>query len=295
MGATRPSLDYLATCSEMSLESVELSRLNLAANLRKEFHEILEEWIDSEVDARMARSLLEWRRAHDSDPQPGIPYPAEPAHFEQLAIAFLPDAVSPAVYADPERGSDRSPHDVAPGCVGAIERAQSPSPIRKSGRGQVPAPNGESVAHRAVGHEDTARKPSPSLGSPSSRSTSLTRAAGVYVGAVAHLVERLSRRSRVCRKPAAHKVTGRESGPSPDPANDVLGALVAAVPPTREDVGRTVAFVPMRAFAENCGPPPQIDGGLQTPAARSAIRSAQPVRVPFRCAAAPIRRAASAS
>ena len=55
MGATRPPLDYLATCSQMSLESVELSRLNLASNLRKEFQEILDEWIESEVDARLAR------------------------------------------------------------------------------------------------------------------------------------------------------------------------------------------------------------------------------------------------
>ena len=51
MGAARPPLKYLATCSQMSLESVELSRLNLAANLRKEFQEVLDEWIDSEVDA----------------------------------------------------------------------------------------------------------------------------------------------------------------------------------------------------------------------------------------------------
>src|SRR5271170_3111286 len=92
MGVTRPPLDYLATCSQMSLESVELSRLNVASNLRKEFQEILNEWIDSEVDARLARSILEWRRAQDvGSPTPLIDGGAKHPRFEQLAIAFLPE------------------------------------------------------------------------------------------------------------------------------------------------------------------------------------------------------------
>ena len=93
MGATRPPLDYLATCSQMSLESVELSRLNLASNLRKEFQEILDEWIESEVDARLARSILEWRRAQDAgSPTFAFETAPPPPQFEQLAIAFLPES-----------------------------------------------------------------------------------------------------------------------------------------------------------------------------------------------------------
>jgi len=96
MGATRPPLEYLLTSSHMSLESVELARLNRAANLRKELHQVVEEWIDAEVDARLARSILEWRRgetprAHESF---GDAARAEP---RQLAISFLPPVSEPAV------------------------------------------------------------------------------------------------------------------------------------------------------------------------------------------------------
>jgi hypothetical protein len=70
MGAPRPPMDYLAQCSQASLESLELSRLNQATNLRKQFHEILNELIEKEVDARLARALLEWRRAQRGDPEP---------------------------------------------------------------------------------------------------------------------------------------------------------------------------------------------------------------------------------
>jgi hypothetical protein len=88
MGETRPPLEYLATCSQMSLESVELSRLNRAANLRKEFQELLQEWIDTEVDARLARSILEWRRSQISTAGgPRRPAtPSLPAQFGQLAM-----------------------------------------------------------------------------------------------------------------------------------------------------------------------------------------------------------------
>lgn len=92
MGATRPSLDYLIASSQMSLESMELSRLNLASNLRKEVLQILEEWIDSEVDARLARSILEWRRAQASGTRGRSPAEVAPVYFEQLNSAFLPSS-----------------------------------------------------------------------------------------------------------------------------------------------------------------------------------------------------------
>ena len=59
MRANRPSVDYLANCSKAALESLELSRLNVAANLRKQFHQVLSELIEQEVDARLARAMLE--------------------------------------------------------------------------------------------------------------------------------------------------------------------------------------------------------------------------------------------
>jgi hypothetical protein len=53
---------YLVTSSKVSLESYELLRLSRASNLRKEMLQLLDEWVDAETEARMARAMLEWRR-----------------------------------------------------------------------------------------------------------------------------------------------------------------------------------------------------------------------------------------
>ena len=66
MGAPRPPMEYLAKYSQESLESIELARLARAANLRKEFQQLVDEWVAAEADARFARALLEWRRARAS-------------------------------------------------------------------------------------------------------------------------------------------------------------------------------------------------------------------------------------
>jgi hypothetical protein len=51
-------LEYLFTSSEASVESFHLTRLNRVANLRKELHEIFEEWVEAEVQARLAQWIL---------------------------------------------------------------------------------------------------------------------------------------------------------------------------------------------------------------------------------------------
>jgi hypothetical protein len=51
----------LAECSRPTLESIELARLNRAADLRKEIHEVIDECIEAEAEARMARWLIENR------------------------------------------------------------------------------------------------------------------------------------------------------------------------------------------------------------------------------------------
>src|SRR5579863_147780 len=131
MSATRLPLAYLVTCSEMSLESVELSRLNRAANLRKEFHQILEEWVDSEVDARLARSLLEWKREQESDDAPRIENTPAPARFQQLAIAFLPESSATATHAAQICDSQSPRTDARTNGVAHTERAQSPARFPK--------------------------------------------------------------------------------------------------------------------------------------------------------------------
>src|SRR6202040_56148 len=65
--------EYLFTSSDASIESFRLSRLNAVANLRKELHEIFEEWVEAEVQARLAQWLLARKK-------PGPPRPRPPRH-----------------------------------------------------------------------------------------------------------------------------------------------------------------------------------------------------------------------
>lgn len=79
MGSARPPLEYLVTSSNTSLESFELSRLNAVANLRKEIRQIVDDWVEAEIEARIARWVLERRRAELASPQPEVP------HFRELS------------------------------------------------------------------------------------------------------------------------------------------------------------------------------------------------------------------
>src|SRR5690348_11848935 len=88
MGVTRPPLEYLASCSRVALESFELSRLNEASNYRKEVQQILQGWIDTEVDARLARWILESKQAQARDGLQAAM--AQPVPLEQLDLSFLP-------------------------------------------------------------------------------------------------------------------------------------------------------------------------------------------------------------
>ncbi|MGH9727035.1 MAG: hypothetical protein ACRD4V_00400 [Candidatus Acidiferrales bacterium] len=62
MKTTKPMLDYLATCSQTSLESFQLARLNDLANLRKQMIEIVDQWVESDIQARIAEWILVRRR-----------------------------------------------------------------------------------------------------------------------------------------------------------------------------------------------------------------------------------------
>ncbi len=67
-----PLLEYLVTSSEAALETFELARLNKSANLRKELRDVVEEWIEAEIQSRLARWILDCRRTQagrsDVDP-----------------------------------------------------------------------------------------------------------------------------------------------------------------------------------------------------------------------------------
>ena len=62
MGQKRPPFEYLVASSKNSLEAFELARLNHASNLRKALRQIVDEWVDAEVDGKIARWILECRR-----------------------------------------------------------------------------------------------------------------------------------------------------------------------------------------------------------------------------------------
>src|ERR1700722_3134293 len=51
------------TCSQSSLEGFELARLDRVAHLRGEIRNLHEQWSECEVAARLARFLLDGRRA----------------------------------------------------------------------------------------------------------------------------------------------------------------------------------------------------------------------------------------
>lgn len=101
MEHTRPPLDYLLTCSEAGLESFEMSRLNRIANLRRELRDVLDEWMEAEVSARVARWLLECKRAESRAA-------GSPALLPSVSILLGPHAVP---FLPPMPGFDDSPSE----------------------------------------------------------------------------------------------------------------------------------------------------------------------------------------
>ena len=90
------SLQYLSACSEESLEAFELSRLNRASNLRKELSQVAEEWVDAEVSSRLARIIVDRRRAGPDTARPQSPLALSLTSRSQLTLR-LPFPCEPAV------------------------------------------------------------------------------------------------------------------------------------------------------------------------------------------------------
>jgi len=105
MDSTSAPLEYLAACSTMALESYELSRLNQASNLRKEFRDVIEQWIQSEADARLARWILESKRAQPADANPSA---SPPDRFAPLPARALPPAANETAKTEAQPGGPDS-------------------------------------------------------------------------------------------------------------------------------------------------------------------------------------------
>jgi hypothetical protein len=71
---TQPPWEFLLTATRNTLQSYELSRLGHAANLRKEISSLLDQWLDENANAMVARWLIEQRertvRAAETQPAP---------------------------------------------------------------------------------------------------------------------------------------------------------------------------------------------------------------------------------
>ena len=112
MKTTKSMLDYLARCSQTSLESFQLARLNDLANLRRQMIDVIDEWVETDIQARISEWILLRKRHHAAlrssqsvrrirskqVPLPLAPAPDESStQFPELAshplISILRDAV----------------------------------------------------------------------------------------------------------------------------------------------------------------------------------------------------------
>ncbi len=59
--STQPPWEFLLSASRNSLQSFELSRLAHAANLRKEINALIDQWMEENAAALLARWLMEQR------------------------------------------------------------------------------------------------------------------------------------------------------------------------------------------------------------------------------------------
>ena len=112
-----PPLDFLLVCSDVSLRDFELSRLNEAANVRKNLIDILDRLVQVEAEARFARWLIEHRHELVSIGR---------ARELQTAFEFHPQLSLPAA-----RGPRRS--------TGSTERENYGSAGSRKGRSRIAA------------------------------------------------------------------------------------------------------------------------------------------------------------
>lgn len=68
---TQPPWEFLLSASRNSLQSYELSRLAYAANLKKEIDALLDQWLEENACAMLARLLIQQRERPARAPDPG--------------------------------------------------------------------------------------------------------------------------------------------------------------------------------------------------------------------------------
>jgi len=99
---TQPPWEFLLSASRTSLQSYELSRLSHAANLRKEISALLDQWLEENASAMLARWLMEQRERPPQAPEPASTGEAPLRSGHTVSDNFFADrAVSPAANRGP--------------------------------------------------------------------------------------------------------------------------------------------------------------------------------------------------
>ena len=91
---SQPPWEFLLSASRTSLQSYELSRLSHAANLRKEIAALMEQWIEENSNAMLARWLMQYRE-RETPAQDSLPGdPARPDSNESASDNFFTERAS---------------------------------------------------------------------------------------------------------------------------------------------------------------------------------------------------------
>ncbi len=88
---TQPPWEFLLTASRNTLQSYELSRLSHAANLRKEISSLLDQWLDENTAANLARWLIRQREVSVLGPEQPPAAETTAASVESVSDNLLPD------------------------------------------------------------------------------------------------------------------------------------------------------------------------------------------------------------
>lgn len=125
MKTDKPMLEYLATCSKITLESFVLARLNDRANLRKELNEVLDELIEVDIQSRIAEWILVYRQEQAALP----PRMRRPRRGPALDIN---DPILPLLPPERSEESDEEPSRSQNG--GASRKSIAPHRVRRMPR-----------------------------------------------------------------------------------------------------------------------------------------------------------------
>ena len=87
----QPPWEFLLSASRNSLQSYELSRLSHAANLRKEIGALLDQWLEENACAMVARWLMQHREHAAREPEATLAGAVGPEEGHSVSYNFFAD------------------------------------------------------------------------------------------------------------------------------------------------------------------------------------------------------------